>query len=349
MKKRKITVGVTGLNNIDSPGPGIPVIRALKESRAFDVRIIGLSYETLEPGIYMQELVDKVYQLPLPTAGTSVLKERLQYIHEAEKPDVIIPNFDAELHNFIIISQWMQEELGIATFLPSREEFEERQKAELNKFGEKYGVQVPASHMISQIQELKKLEEEIDYPMVIKGRYYDAYIASSFEQASSYFYKIVAKWGYPVIVQEFVTGTEVNVTALGDGKGTCIGAVPMRKLYITDKGKAWSGISLEDDKLMEISRHIIEKSRWRGGCELEFIKTRKEEYYLIEMNPRFPAWVYLANGCGQNHAEALVKMALGEEVEPFTRYSSGKMFIRYSYDMIVDISAFEKISTAGEK
>jgi len=349
MKKRKITVGVTGLNNIDSPGPGIPVIRALKESRAFDVRIIGLSYETLDPGIYMQELVDKVYQLPLPTAGTSVLKERLQYIHEAEKPDVIIPNFDAELHNFIIISQWMQEELGIATFLPSREEFEERQKAELNKFGEKYGVQVPASHMISQIQELKKLEEEIDYPMVIKGRYYDAYIASSFEQASSYFYKIVAKWGYPVIVQEFVTGTEVNVTALGDGKGTCIGAVPMRKLYITDKGKAWSGISLEDDKLMEISRHIIEKSRWRGGCELEFIKTRKEEYYLIEMNPRFPAWVYLANGCGQNHAEALVKMALGEEVEPFTRYSSGKMFIRYSYDMIVDISAFEKISTAGEK
>ena len=66
------------------------------------------------------------------------------------------------------------------------------------------------------------------------------------------------------------------------------------------------------------------------------------------MNPRFPAWVYLANGCGQNHAEALVKMALGEEVEPFTRYSSGKMFIRYSYDMIVDISEFEKISTTGE-
>ena len=127
MKKRKITVGVTGLNNIDSPGPGIPVIRALKESREFDVRIIGLSYETLEPGIYMQELVDKVYQLPLPTAGTSILKERLQYIHEIEKPDVIIPNFDAELHNFIKISPWMQEELGIATFLPSRDAFEERQ------------------------------------------------------------------------------------------------------------------------------------------------------------------------------------------------------------------------------
>lgn len=275
MKKNSITVGVTGLNNIDSPGPGIPVIRALKESLDFDVRIVGLSYETLEPGIYMHELVDKVYQLPLPTAGTSMLKDRLSYIQNYEKLDVIIPNFDAELHNFIKIAQWMKEELGIATFLPSMESFEERQKSELNKFGEKQGIKVPASRMVSQIQELKKLEEEIDYPMVIKGRYYDAYIASSFEQATSYFYKIVAKWGYPVIVQEFITGTEVNVTALGDGKGTCIGAVPMRKLYITDKGKAWSGISLEDEKLLEISRDIVEKSHWRGGCELEFIKTKK--------------------------------------------------------------------------
>lgn len=348
MSKRKITVGVTGLNNIDSPGPGIPVIRALKESSEFDVRIIGFSYETLEPGIYMHELVDKVYQLPLPTAGSSMLKERLQYIAGIEKIDVIIPNFDAELHNFIKIQQQLRMELGIATFLPSHESFEERQKSELNKFGEKYNVRVPESHMINQLSELKKLEDELDYPMVIKGRYYDAYIASSYEQASAGFYKIVARWGYPVIVQEFVTGTEVNVTAIGDGNGNCIGAVPMRKLYITDKGKAWSGISLEDDKLMEITRRVIENSKWRGGCELEFIKTKKDEYYLLEMNPRFPAWVYLANGCGQNHAEALVKMALGEEVKPFAGYKSGKMFIRYSYDMIVDITEFEKISTTGE-
>ncbi|OPZ27414.1 MAG: carbamoyl phosphate synthase-like protein [Bacteroidetes bacterium ADurb.BinA174] len=348
MSKRKITVGVTGLNNIDSPGPGIPVIRALKESTEFDVRIIGFSYETLEPGIYMHELVDKVYQLPLPTAGSAMLKERLQYITSIEKIDVIIPNFDAELHSFIKLQHQLKSELGIATFLPSHESFEERQKSELNKFGDKYDVKVPQSHMINQLIELKKLEEELDYPMVIKGRYYDAYIASTYEQASSYFYKIVAKWGYPVIVQEFVTGTEVNVTAIGDGKGKCIGAVPMRKLYITDKGKAWSGISLEDDKLLEISRHVIENSKWRGGCELEFIKTKNDEYYLLEMNPRFPAWVYLANGCGQNHPEALVKMALGEDVQPLTEYESGKMFIRYSYDLIVDISEFEKISTTGE-
>jgi carbamoyl-phosphate synthase large subunit len=164
----------------------------------------------------------------------------------------------------------------------------------------------------------------------------------------TYFHKISAKWGLPIILQEFVSGTEVNVTAIGDGDGNCIGAVPMRKLYITDKGKAWAGVSLEDDELIAIARRVIGKSHWRGGCELEFIKNKEGEYYLLEMNPRFPAWVYLAVGCGQNHPEALVRMALGEKVEPFAEYESGKLFIRYAYDLIVNLSEFEQISTQGE-
>jgi carbamoyl-phosphate synthase large subunit len=79
------------------------------------------------------------------------------------------------------------------------------------------------------------------------------------------------------------------------------------------------------------------------------IKTLEGEYYLLEINPRFPAWVYLAVGCGQNHPEALVKLALnGKTVKPFNKYDVGKMFIRYSYDLIVGLDEFEKISTLGE-
>ncbi len=157
-----------------------------------------------------------------------------------------------------------------------------------------------------------------------------------------------AKWGLPVIIQEFIHGTEVNVTALGDGKGNMIGAVPMRKQYITDKGKAWAGISIDDKKLLSITQKVIRTTKWRGGLELEMIRTGEGEYYLLEINPRFPAWVYLAVGCGQNHPEALIKMALGLKVKPFSKYDIGKMFIRYSWDMIVELKEFEKISTKGE-
>jgi len=348
MVSKKITIAVTGLNNIDSPGPGIPVIRALKESQNFETRIVGLSYETLEPGIYMRDLVDVVYQIPLPSAGTASLLERLKYIHEREDIQVIIPNFDAELHNFIKLGDLLRKDFNIQTFLPSLQQFEDRQKSVLYEFGKKCDVDVPKAKVIFNSGELAAIGAEFGYPLVIKGKYYDASVATTHEQAVSYYHKISAKWGLPIIIQQFVTGNEVNVTAIGDGSGKCIGAVAMRKLYITDKGKAWAGITLDDPQLLEIANRVVSRSKWKGGCELEFIKSSDGKYYLLEMNPRFPAWIYLAVGAGQNHPEALVRMALGEDVEPFANYDKGKLFIRYAFDQIVNLADFEKISTLGE-
>ena len=348
MPSKKVTVAVTGLNNVDSPGPGIPVIRGLLDSKEYDVRIIGLSYDALEPGIYMHELVAKTYQIPLPSAGIASIMERLKYINSVEKIDVIIPNFDAELYNFIKMAPQLEKELGIKSFLPTIDQFEERHKANLTAFGEKYDIKVPKSKMIFSTAEIASLTKDFTYPLVVKGKFYDASVAYSPEQAAQYFNKISAKWGLPIIIQQFTYGTEVNVTALGDGQGNTIGAVPMRKQVITDKGKAWAGITLEDEELLKITRKLIGNSKWKGPCELEMIKTNDGEYYLIEINPRTPAWVYLAVGAGQNHPEALLKLALGEDVKPFEHYDVGKMFIRYSYDMICDLKEFETISTLGE-
>ena len=131
-------------------------------------------------------------------------------------------------------------------------------------------------------------------------------------------------------------------------KANTIGAVPMRKQFITDKGKAWAGIAIDEQDLLQMTRDLIKKTRWRGGMELELMKTRKMISYMLEINPRIPAWVYLAVGAGQNLPEALVKLAIGDKVKPFTDFKVGKMFIRYSWDMIVDIGEFEHISTFGE-
>ncbi|HEY9114081.1 MAG TPA: ATP-grasp domain-containing protein [Bacteroidales bacterium] len=347
MKKVKITVAVTALNAIDSPGPGVPVIRGLKESEYFDVRIIGLSYESLEPGIYMRDLVDKVYQIPYPSAGVESLMSRLEYIHSKEKLDVIIPNFDAELFPFIRLEERLKA-IGIKTLLPTEKQFEERQKINLSVFGKKYGIKVPESKAVNSEEEIKKVGEEIKFPLLVKGKYYDAYVAFNLEQAKEYYKKIVAKWGLPIILQEYVKGVEYDIIGLGDGKGNRIAAVPIRKQYITDKGKAWGGISVNDEKMIKLTDHFIKSTNWRGPFELELMKNEKNEFSLLEINPRIPAWVYLAVGAGQNIPEALVRLALGEKVEQFNSYEIGKMFIRYSWDMIVDLKEYQQISTYGE-
>jgi carbamoyl-phosphate synthase large subunit len=173
-------------------------------------------------------------------------------------------------------------------------------------------------------------------------------VAYNIEQVSTYFNKISAKWGLPIVIQEFIYGTEYNVTGLGDGEGNTIAAVPMRKQYITEKGKAWGGISISDKKILALTDKFVSQTKWRGGFELELMKNRDNEFYFLEINPRMPAWIYLAVGVGQNIPEALVNLAMGDKVKPFDSYAVGKMFIRYAWDMIVDISEFQTISSTGE-
>jgi carbamoyl-phosphate synthase large subunit len=118
MNKYNVTIAVSGLNATDNPGPGVPVIRSLKEAQSLNCKIIGLAYENLEPGIYMPHLADKVYQVPYPSTGSDNLIQRIEYIHEKENINVIIPNFDAELYAFITSEERLKKK-NIFTFLPT--------------------------------------------------------------------------------------------------------------------------------------------------------------------------------------------------------------------------------------
>ena len=295
----------------------------------------------------MHDVVDKTYQITYPAAGTEALLNRIKYIHDKEKIDILIPNFDAELYNFMKLAPTLKS-MGIATFLPTFEQLDARDKVNLYQFGLKYGLSVPADKIIYSVDELYTCAELFSYPLVVKGKYYDAVIAYTMEQAQKAFYKLTAKWGYPIIVQQFITGNEINIAVLGDGKGNATSIIPMKKLYITDKGKAWAGITLEDDTLIALAKKFVQATNWKGGCELEIMRTQEGVPYIMEINPRFPAWIYLTAAAGQNQPASLAKMALGDDVHPFTDYEVGKIFIRYSWDHITDVKEFQQISGFGE-
>jgi len=343
---RKLAIAVTGLNAHDNPGPGVGVIRSLRESKDFNVRIIGLSYETMEPGPYLHDIMDVTYQIPYPSAGSDPLIDRLLYIHQKEKLNFIIPNFDAELRNFIKLSKALQNE-GIHTVLPKVEDLNSIDKTHLHDFCQKNDIPVPKTIMLNSVDRIDEIEEEMNFPVFVKGLFYEAFMASNKDQISTYFTKLSSKWGLPVIVQEAIAGTEINIAGLGDGQGNLLGAVPIRKLYITDRGKGWSGVVLSDTNLIDITEDFVKASKWRGGFELEFIRTVDDKLVLLEVNPRFPAWIYTATAAGQNLPEGLLKLGLNIPFEPMKEYQAGKMFIRYAWELITDISEFQKFSTQG--
>jgi len=342
-----LCIAVTGINANDNPGPGVAVIRALREGLGDDIKIIGLCYEALEPGNYMKGLINKTYQIPYPTEGTNALIERISYIHDKEKITLIIPNFDAELHNFIKLAPQLKA-IGISTYLPSLEQLGIRDKANLWEFGKSNSFNVPKDHKIFSVSDLQDATEVLNFPIVIKGKFYEAYIAYTMEAALKAFHQLEATWGYPVIAQQYIKGTEINVAALADGKGNNLSVVPMRKLYITDKGKAWAGVTIEDAKLMQLADNFAKATNWQGAYELEIMRDADENLFILEINPRFPAWIYLAAAAGQNQPAAMVKMILGEPVNTFASYETGKLFIRHSWDQVVDLTDFQQLSAFGE-
>lgn len=348
MVKKKYTIAITGINATDNPGPGIAVIKSLRAAESFDVRIIGLAYEILEPGIFRRDLIDKSYLLPFPGAGQDNLLTRFEEINEIEHIDFLFPNFDAELFNFIKQESIFKRRFNIKMVLPTVKQFEERHKSELGNFGKKYDIKIPKTDAIYNESEIVGKLSNFNFPLVMKGKFYDAKIVHNIEESVQAFYAIKTEWGLPILLQKFIEGRELNVCAIGDGKGNTLGAVPMRKLDITEKGKAWSGITIADKKLLKITQTIISETKWRGPMELEFIKKDNGKYYLLEINPRFPAWCFLPTGAGQNQVETIVNMGMGNDVEQLGSYDVGKLFIRYSEDMIVDLKQFEEISTKRE-
>ncbi len=342
-----LAIAVTGLNATDNPGPGVSVMRGLRLAPGFRGKLVGLAYDTLDPGIYSRELgLEGSWLIPYPSQGSEALLERILQIHTEVPLDVIIPTLDSELLSMIAIEEELRRH-GIHMFLPSREQLELRSKVRLDELGRRAGLDVPASRTITTVDALYRIHEEIAYPFLLKGVFYGAEVARSLDEAVHAFHKTVAKWGLPVIVQKFHAGQEYDVVAVGDGAGGTIGAVPMKKLYVTDKGKGWAGVAVKDPQLIEMTRRFMATTKWRGPCELEVLRTDGGSYYLIEVNPRFPAWTYLSAGAGQNLPWAVARLAAGESVEAMTDFRAGTMFVRIAIDQLAHMEEFEQIASHG--
>ena len=341
-----LKVGISGINAVDNPGPGVGVAKSIKEWNR-DISIVGLAYDTMEPGIYMKWLIERSYLMPYPSQGADAYIERLLYIKNTFGLDAVIPNLDAELPLYIENANRLKE-LGIANFLPTKEQFRLRSKERLASVGEKIGVKVPKTFTVIDHKGLAQALAETGYPAMVKGLFYKAYKVYSYAEAVEKFNLIASEWGYPILVQQVVNGDEINLVGVGDGSGGHFGFLNIKKLWITQLGKIWTGVTIKNPKMIEAAENFVSEFKWRGPFELEAIYTPEGELYLIEINPRFPAWVYFATGAGVNLPARLLMAALGQEPPRDWNYELGKLYVRYTDDFVTDMALFQKIATLGE-
>lgn len=342
----RIVVGITGMNAIDNPGPGVGLARSLREDSDLNVEIVGLAYNALEPGIYMDWVIDRSFTLPYPSVGAAEYIPRLRQIQELSGLNCIVPCLDSELPLFIRFADQLAD-MGIRTCLPTMSQFRLRAKDRLTALAERTQLLAPRTFVIHDEGEFWRAIEEIGYPLFVKGIYYEAREVVTAAAALAEYRRLLAEWGGPVLVQEKVSGDELNVVGVGDGCGGVVGLVGARKTVVSSLGKMWSGVSIRHPALLAAAERFVREHRWRGPFELECIVS-DEDVYLIEINPRFPAWIYFATALGVNLPARLVRGLYGFPVETHSEYEAGKLFLRYSYDMLASSERYLEALTTGQ-
>lgn len=338
------TVAVTGMNATDNPAPGTGVIRSLRADEEWSGRVVGLAYDALDTAAYDDELVDEVHLIPYPGAGEGTVLRRILDIAQRTSIDVLIPTLDSELINFIRIAPELARH-GIHTLLPQERCLRLRAKMDLYEFCRAHDFNSPQTVTLAQAEAARHLP--FPFPAAVKGMFHGAHVVKNGEEAAMAFEKIRGRWGLPVLAQQFVAGEEYDVLMLGDREGRLVGSVPMRKLGITDQGKAWSGVTIHDPRLARISEGIFEALEWSGPLELEFVRDKTGDFHLIEINPRFPSWCFLGVGAGLNLPMATACLALGEDVDPLPEAVPGVTFVRHAVDLVCPLEYLERLVMSG--
>src|SRR6185436_8626087 len=91
-----------------------------------------------------------------------------------------------------------------------------------------------------------------------------------------------------------------------------LGSAFLEKLDRTQQGKVWAGrISRVPDDMERRLRQLVQSTNWSGGGEIECVRDARGALWLLECNPRFPAWIYGATQAGYNLPALLVNAMTG--------------------------------------
>ncbi len=341
-------IAVSGLHRGDNPQPGAGIVRSIRRSYP-DAFIVGLVYDAMESGIYMDGGPDKVFTMPYPTCGAVSFLKRLDHVLDEAPVDIFIPTLDSEIELLVHLEHDLNAR-GLMTYLPDAEMLSSRAKSLLTEFADECGVATPRTEPVYDARGALAAARRLGFPLMVKGQYYDAKIASDDDELTASVTMLLTQWGAPALLQSCVYGPEFNAMGLGDGDGGVIGLCCIRKTIISDKGKGLGGITVRDPRLESFVSKIIRHLKWRGPFEVEAMKDDATgDYTLIEINPRFPAWVDFPSMFGMNLPAALVEMLVtGFRPKPMPSCAAGHFYLRHQIEVHGHVDDIAELSAGSD-
>jgi carbamoyl-phosphate synthase large subunit len=177
------------------------------------------------------------------------------------------------------------------------------------------------------------------FPVMVKPRWGSGArsIHRADDQAAAEFF--VGYVPEPTMLQRWMDGPEFSMDCLSDLSGRCLNAIP-RTMIESRGGESIKGTVIADDELVRLGRRVVEALGVRGPCTVQAFRDRDLGLRITDVNTRFggafPAPMFAALP-GRTYPELIVRMALGEEIEPHVgEFTPGVTFTRYFWQIELD-------------
>ncbi|WP_166364766.1 hypothetical protein [Pseudomonas akapageensis] len=303
--KPTLKIYISGLYCGPNPSAGVGVARSLRLAYP-DATLIGVDYSNRSSGIHSPDFDDVWIQQPWNKldldAYAATVRDRLE-----EESAYWISCLDLEI-------LWMAQALGSypRLLIPPREALNQIAKPAVPAHR---GLPVEIPPFMSTIEDdwtLHTFGRRHGWRVWLKGPYYDAVRVNSWPAFMALRAALQSTWKTEkLFLQAHVRGLEESVS-FSAYRGHLLDAIHMVKRDVTPEGKTWGGQILEPtaDFLTPL-REMVSALNWTGGAELEMIHDPAGEFWLMEMNPRFPAWIHGTTLAGRNLVGQLVEAASG--------------------------------------
>lgn len=301
---------VTDLKVIDSPQAGLGVARCLKEA---GLEIIGIDNTPLTTS--NSELFKKVICWEeLRTLNFDALIKKLTDIKGIYGLDYIFPCYDESAILFSFIKDNL-EFLKIKLVSPPTETIKKLRKSNLSKIVKiKDKYKTPKAKVIRKIKDGIKFAESIDYPVICKGLTKGAYVSQNRDDLKQNIKKISDIWNdgeISCLIEKYIKGKYVNcIVAMKTNK--IVGYVEMVKIGLDQNGATWFGEIKKTKKLLPLVKSLTRSIDFDTSIiEIETIE-KENKYFIYEINPRPPAWIYASCLLGLNFPELVISPTNGK-------------------------------------
>lgn len=326
-KRSNNAVGVTGVHIASAPKSGAVVLKELFHYPSISPLALVDYPQTCALG--WRHHLASLHLIPQGILGPDPICKRLIEIAGQTFLDAVIPCDDEDVQA-LSYGRSMLQRAGISTLLPSGETIDSVKKERFQTTCEAIGITTPRQTVVWNAEELKEID--VPFPVVVKGRLINAYLASSKDEMIGLAGKITDVWGFPLIIQEFVEGAEFSICLVADRDSKLSGVCVMRKLGISEQGKTWRAVTIEIKPFMPLIKKIVSGLSWVGPIEIEFLaRPDGSQPVAIEVNPRFPAWIPLSRHAGADLVKLAVDLCFENPPKEMIAAAPGMCFVR-TYD-----------------